>query len=533
MRSGFHPGVGVTINPALLKSSVANDPELSTLLGVSDLRKRNEEQGEALVQAREEFETLEQKYRTLESDFHAAVSSRREVDPNAPRIPLSADCILAVRAARARACPCDKSLCPVFYSGEDCDQKADYIPQCLAPWNPPFTRQLPWTLNQESIKKMGKLEDVTISLGNYPMPNRQSLQMTLEMTPSLLDLLPQRASLRNDTYRSCAMVGNSDILLREYMGDEITDHDLVVRFNGATTKNFEKHVGRVTNLRFVTSDWLGFREFPQETVVHLDPHSGEPLFGCDRQVECTNATTTMWKWVEDLKLMRQLRVQQLHPEVVQWLARTYRDDKGAARRLSSGSQVLLLLSHVCQKVDVYGFAGSGLGRYFDSAKVQQQFSAAVAKWAIEHKHGEPVSYPYRSNPFRKLLGEEGGEEVPIGVQRGAGAAAARFRRGRSALEMAALDDELELGLLRREEEGGGGGGAARRLLKKKGGGGPKPLRPQDMPGNQLVDEPNFMWERQCQQDMVDKGMIAVHGVHQEFEEEGMAMVASKIPTPPK
>lgn len=57
------------------------------------------------------------------------------------------------------------------------------------------------------------------------------------------------------------------------------------------------------------------QEYPQETVVYLDPNSGDPLYGCDRVTECTNATSTVTKFVEELKLFRQLRVAQLHPKV--------------------------------------------------------------------------------------------------------------------------------------------------------------------------------------------------------------------------
>jgi hypothetical protein len=56
------------------------------------------------------------------------------------------------------------------------------------------------------------------------------------------------------------------------------------------------------------------QEYPQETVVYLDPNSGDPLYGCDRVTECTNATSTVTKFVEELKLFRQLRVAQLHPK---------------------------------------------------------------------------------------------------------------------------------------------------------------------------------------------------------------------------
>ena len=48
----------------------------------------------------------------------------------------------------------------------------------------------------------------------------------------------------------CAVVGNSSILLNKEYGKEIDKYDIVIRFNTAKTKNFEKHVGSKTDIRF-------------------------------------------------------------------------------------------------------------------------------------------------------------------------------------------------------------------------------------------------------------------------------------------
>lgn len=531
-RSGYHPAA-VHINPNLLKSAVPNDPELESLLNIHELRKQNAEQQKALQAAREQFEALEEKYRTLEGDFHAAVSSRRQVDPNAPRIPLSADCILAVRAARARACPCDKSMCPVFFKGERCDLPQDNIPQCLSAWRPPYAEDVPYTLNRESILERGDSERMVLDLGTY-----QNELMRLEFTQDLLGLLPARAAVRNDTYRSCAMVGSSDILLREYLGDEITDHDLVVRFNGATTKGYEKHVGRVTNLRFVTSNWLGFREFPQETVVHLDDHTGDPLWQCDVQTECTNSTTTIWKFVEELKLFRELRVTSLHPKVGRWLNTPYNSGR-EVNRASTGFKVMLLLLNVCQKVDMYGFAGTEFKRYYDAGKIQEQFAAAVSKWIQEHRAGEPVSYPYASNNFRRRRLSSAEQSSSSSTRRLAGVPQ-MVRRPATAEELAAEEaGEISMGgnewqavqsAMERESwdssatSGAGGASFGRHLLGKARG----RVKRARAPGTAAVPAAasdaghNVAWERDCQQQLVDVGMLAVHGVHVEFPTEEAA-----------
>ncbi|XP_019620886.1 PREDICTED: alpha-2,8-sialyltransferase 8B-like [Branchiostoma belcheri] len=52
-------------------------------------------------------------------------------------------------------------------------------------------------------------------------------------------------------YRTCAIVGNSGILLNSNCGNEIDCRDYVIRINMAPSKNYEKDVGTKTNMTFV------------------------------------------------------------------------------------------------------------------------------------------------------------------------------------------------------------------------------------------------------------------------------------------
>jgi len=48
---------------------------------------------------------------------------------------------------------------------------------------------------------------------------------------------------------TCAIVGNSGKILDRNKGDEINNHDCIVRFNAAPTDGFESHVGSKTDFR--------------------------------------------------------------------------------------------------------------------------------------------------------------------------------------------------------------------------------------------------------------------------------------------
>ena len=50
--------------------------------------------------------------------------------------------------------------------------------------------------------------------------------------------------------KSVAIVGSSGILLNKEYGNLIDTHDIIVRFNVARVKGFEKHVGKRTDIRF-------------------------------------------------------------------------------------------------------------------------------------------------------------------------------------------------------------------------------------------------------------------------------------------
>uniref|UniRef100_A0A8C6U0N2 ST8 alpha-N-acetyl-neuraminide alpha-2,8-sialyltransferase 2 n=1 Tax=Neogobius melanostomus TaxID=47308 RepID=A0A8C6U0N2_9GOBI len=68
------------------------------------------------------------------------------------------------------------------------------------------------------------------------------------ITETLYRLLPSAPPLKSQFHRSCAIVGNSGILLNSRCGEEIDRHPFVIRCNLAPVEEFSEDVGSRTDL---------------------------------------------------------------------------------------------------------------------------------------------------------------------------------------------------------------------------------------------------------------------------------------------
>ncbi|KAJ8920933.1 hypothetical protein NQ315_015726 [Exocentrus adspersus] len=93
------------------------------------------------------------------------------------------------------------------------------------------------------------------------------------------DYIPKRGLFENKRFNSCAIVASAGALKDSNLGPLIDSHDLVLRFNHAPTKGFEKDVGRKTTIRVLNSQVVTKREFrfltsdlyKNTTLVAWDP----------------------------------------------------------------------------------------------------------------------------------------------------------------------------------------------------------------------------------------------------------------------
>ncbi|XP_059348660.1 CMP-N-acetylneuraminate-poly-alpha-2,8-sialyltransferase isoform X4 [Ammospiza nelsoni] len=142
---------------------------------------------------------------------------------------------------------------------------------------------------------------------------------TLNISQDLHSLLPEVSPMKNRRFKTCAVVGNSGVLLKSGCGKEIDSHDFVIRCNLAPVVEYAADVG--TKSDFITMNpsvvqraFGSFRnESDREKFVHRlsmlnDSVLWIPAFmvkGGEKHVE----------WVNALILKNKLKVRTAYPSL--------------------------------------------------------------------------------------------------------------------------------------------------------------------------------------------------------------------------
>ena len=167
-------------------------------------------------------------------------------------------------------------------------------------------------------------------------------------------------------HASCAVVGNSGILLMHRHGAEIDAHDAVFRFNGAPTRGLEAHVGGRTDFRITNPKWLGTRETKEEFEMTQLRGAGQydtyerRMEGGRTKVKVDYSNQMKWKeWKETGNYFL------FTPDFVDYLAQTAFELGGGYTHLEGFSNVdftptggltgILMALNMCSAIDLYGF----------------------------------------------------------------------------------------------------------------------------------------------------------------------------------
>uniref|UniRef100_A0A061SDD0 Beta-galactoside alpha-2,3-sialyltransferase (Sialyltransferase 4A) n=2 Tax=Tetraselmis sp. GSL018 TaxID=582737 RepID=A0A061SDD0_9CHLO len=149
-------------------------------------------------------------------------------------------------------------LCAALYAGENCSSVKQIGRNILI-------REYDGDIVLSKHHLASRLQALTVN-----SPGRQLSileQISAEVRQQLSEILPLEDAVRARRFATCALVGSSGILLRSAAGGEIDSHDMVLRFNAAPTRAYERHVGTRTTYRICNGEHLNFRE-GNETVIH-------------------------------------------------------------------------------------------------------------------------------------------------------------------------------------------------------------------------------------------------------------------------
>ncbi|XP_053423115.1 CMP-N-acetylneuraminate-poly-alpha-2,8-sialyltransferase isoform X2 [Nycticebus coucang] len=199
---------------------------------------------------------------------------------------------------------------------------------------------------------------------------------TLNISHNLHSLLPEVSPMKNRRFKTCAVVGNSGILLDSECGKEIDSHNFVIRCNLAPVVEFAADVG--TKSDFITMNpsvvqraFGGFRnESDREKFVHRlsmlnDSVLWIPAFmvkGGEKHVE----------WVNALILKNRLQVRTAYPSL-----RLIH----AVRGISSNRFPCGVVAWIQMKVAHGQAAGSCVFNGIDSSS-SSGIPGMSAKWAL-------------------------------------------------------------------------------------------------------------------------------------------------------
>ena len=170
--------------------------------------------------------------------------------------------------------------------------------------------------------------------------------------------------------KSCAIVSSAASMSGSNLGAEIDANEVVVRFNNAPTKGYEKDVGKKTSLRLTNAIFQGYREKDDEAVLAK---------WCQEQklshVPCGQH--------EELRRLVEKKAHALNPRFIEYVNSRYFRKLG--EHASSGMVMTLLLLHKCEKVTLYGFNGKNMKRWYYPKRRKGESAPNKKDWLREKR----------------------------------------------------------------------------------------------------------------------------------------------------
>lgn len=173
-------------------------------------------------------------------------------------------------------CQNARCVCPALFEGERCESQNSKLPNAFSadlamhPQDP-----VDVLFNSRRRSRVGAIPYRT----NPKLGTGETHRFYATLNEETMGRVPTSDPTKGLLWQSCAVVGSSGMLRRYRLGKEIDSHSLVIRFNRAPTRHFERHAGRMTHLRFVNTNNAQMREHSGEVVVQqMQSQTGFSLY---------------------------------------------------------------------------------------------------------------------------------------------------------------------------------------------------------------------------------------------------------------
>ena len=216
--------------------------------------------------------------------------------------------------------------CASLYEGDDCSRLKKVPYKRIVGHSPiVFNKQKFQSMTEIMVRTKAK----TLSL--FP-------KLTPAVKASISSILPADDPFHGRVFNVCSLVGSSGSLLYHENGPEIDQSDLVIRFNHAPIKMYEKFVGSRTDLRISNGEHLGFNENPNEKSLH--------------HLRSKSFLARMLLYEKHFGKKKDMPYL-VHPGFTEYVA-----NASLPYIASSGYFAILMAMEVCSNVHLYGFHSS-------------------------------------------------------------------------------------------------------------------------------------------------------------------------------
>ncbi|XP_057534108.1 beta-1,6-galactosyltransferase GALT29A [Amaranthus tricolor] len=222
-------------------------------------------------------------------------------------------------------------------------------------------------------------------------------------------------SLGAKKYSSCAVVGNSGILLSKDYGKLIDSHEAVIRLNNARIESFQKNVGSKTSISFVNSNILHLCARRGDCFCHpygsntpivmymCQPAQFLDYVVCNSSHKSPLIVTDPRFDVLCARIVKYYSLKRFADSPNKTLEQWNKAHDGSLFHYSSGMQAVMLALGVCDKVSLFGFGKSTGAKhhYHTNQKAELTLHDYLAEYDFySDLVSRPRSIPFVSNKFK-------------------------------------------------------------------------------------------------------------------------------------